>query len=350
MQRNHFYQSIRPWWFWACVAVTITTSWLVQEKFASAQTPNLSDRLRCDPTKVLTADSCARCHANEVQVWQQTPHFRTFESMHRDPRAQQIAERMGLRSIKRSDVCINCHYTMQEQGGNLRAVSGISCESCHGAALDWLEIHNDYGGPTATKGSESAAHRQQRVDKSIQRGMRNPNNVYLIARSCLECHTVPHEELVNVGGHKSGSVDFELVSWSQGRLRHNFSRTDGRANATNPIERIRVMYVVGLIAELEFSTRATSKATKKAEYGLAVANRAAKTATKLYEIQQQINDPILEQVLVTFAEAELRLNNQQQLLTIAERISDLGFEFAQAADGSKLAAIDHLIPKPEQYK
>ena len=61
--------------------------------------------------------------------------------------------------------------------------------------------------------------------------MRNPVNVYLLAQSCYRCHTVPDERLVNVGGHHAGSLDFELVSWSQGTVRHNFVRTDGKVNA-----------------------------------------------------------------------------------------------------------------------
>ena len=35
-----------------------------------------------------------------------------------------------------------------------------SCESCHGAAQDWLELHSDYGGPNLTRELESREHRQ----------------------------------------------------------------------------------------------------------------------------------------------------------------------------------------------
>ncbi len=329
----------------AALSTSFTTSQL-----AFAQYQDLSQNLRCDPTKVLTADSCARCHAHEVQAWQKTPHFQTFEKMHRNPRAQEIAAKLGLRSIKRSDVCINCHYTMQQVGDSLRAVSGVSCESCHGAAKDWIELHNDYGGPTATKASESAIHREQRVANSIQKGMRNPGNLYLVARSCLECHTVPNESLVNVGGHHAGSADFEFVSWSQGTVRHNFLRTDGQHNATNSLEQLRVMYIVGQIADLEFSTRATAHATSKATYGLASAQRAARTAVSLLEIQQKINDAHLELILQAFAHAELRINNREQLEAIADQIGGWGFEFAQIANGSELGAIDDLLPKSTHYR
>lgn len=313
-------------------------------KKASAQLP------QCDPTKVLSVEACAKCHQGEVATWQQTRHFETFEALHRNPRAKEIAGLMGQQSIKRGNLCITCHYTMKQEGDAIRAVSGVSCESCHGAAADWLALHNDYGGPTATKESESESHRQQRMDASITAGMRNPVNLYLVARSCLNCHTVPNEALVNVGTHKAGSDEFELVAWSQGMVRHNFLRTSGEANATNPIEKLRVMYIVGQIADLEYSTRATGLATEKSTYGMTSARRAAAVAVRLYEIQQQAHDPMLENVLQTFASARLAINNRSQLDSIANEIKKIGIEFASKSDGSTLEAVDRWLPKPDTYK
>lgn len=285
-----------------------------------------------------------------MAVWKQTPHFQTFEQLHRNPRAKEISKLMGQRSIKRGNVCIGCHYTTQKDGDRNRVVSGVSCESCHGAAADWLALHNDYGGPTVTREGESASHRKQRQEKSIAAGMRNPSNLYLVARSCLQCHTVPNEKLVNTGTHVPGSEHFELVAWSQGMVRHNFLRTNGESNAINPPEKLRVMFVVGQIADLEFSTRATAAATELATYGLTVANRASTVATRLYEIQQLIGDPVLERILVKFSAAELDTNNSAQLTEIADAIQQWGLEFAATADGSKMAAIDSMLPDPSQYR
>ena len=145
-----------------------------------------------------------------------------------------LADRLGLRSIKREGMCVDCHYTQQEQGRRMRVVAGVSCESCHGAAADWLAIHADYGGEHVTKEMETPEHRARRLRESIARGMNNPHNVYLIARQCYDCHTVPNERLVNVGGHAAGSEKFELVAWSQGAVRHSFRRTRGTTNAVGP--------------------------------------------------------------------------------------------------------------------
>ena len=305
---------------------------------------------KCDPTKVMTANACAKCHGNEVQTWKKTPHFRTFDELGRRDEAKLICSKLGLRSVKRSDVCLDCHFTVQNVNGRNKPIAGVSCESCHGASKDWISIHNDYGGPLATRQSETPHHASQRLANATAHGMRNTRNLYAIASSCFNCHTVPNEELVNVGGHKAGTEEFELVSWSQGQVRHNFLRTGGQKNATSDPDRLRIMFVVGLIADLEHSTRATAKATERSTYGTKVANRAARTAVKLYELQQKIKDPNVQAALEAFAAAELKINNQSSLARIADRIQRSGERFSNEADGSRLAMVDSMLPSPDQYK
>ena len=306
--------------------------------------------LVCDPSKVMTSESCANCHGSEVRIWRQTPHFRTFEELSRDPRARDICSKMGLSSVKRSNVCIDCHFTMKEIDGRNKAVSGVSCESCHGASRDWLELHNDYGGPTASKESETEAHRQKRLKKSAKRGMNNTRDLYSIAINCYSCHMVPNEDLVNIGGHTAGTEEFELVRYSQGQIRHNFLRSNGTNNEQASPERLRMMYVVGLIADLEFSTRATAIATENSTYGINVAQRAAASAVKLYELQKTMQNEQVQKTIDAFAKARLDTNNYDQLNAVADEIQFAGRKFAVENDGSKLGFVDKLLPPPSQYK
>lgn len=303
-----------------------------------------------DPHHVVGFDKCSKCHQSEINVWQKTPHYKTFDTLHRKPEAKQIADRLGLSSIKRNDVCIQCHYTQQHEGKRVKPISGISCESCHGAAKVWLEVHNDYGGPNVTKEQESAAHKKRRRELSVAKGMRNPVNVYLIARSCLACHTTPNEELVNVGGHPAGSPEFEFVSWSQGMLRHNFVRSDGRHNDVSSPDRLRVMFVVGIMTDLEYSLRATAKAKDKAKYAMVSAQRADRMRNELAKIQQVVSDPHVQRALDAAFAARLKLNNEDELLAAAEQVSQAAYDFAEQADGSALSAIDSLMPPPSKYK
>lgn len=306
-----------------------------------------------DPHRVLGNQTCVKCHAAEVAVWKQTPHAKTFDELHRRPEARKIAANLGVQSIKYDGRCVACHYTQQADAANgheLTAISGVSCESCHGPARDWLEVHHDYGGVNVTRQSESPVHRQQRLQRSVALGMRNPANLYLMAQSCYRCHTVGDEELVNVGGHTAGSLDFEMVSWSQGLVRHNFVRSDGKVNEVSSRERLRVMFVAGMIADLESSLRAVATATEKATYGLTVAKRADRAAKRLKSVQAKVNHPRLAEVLKVYGAVKLKLNNQAQLTAAANEVSKLGYAFAEETDGTDLAGIDPYVPAAKKWK
>jgi hypothetical protein len=329
--------------------VTMCMGWLMLGVPAkTAETDRIAGNILNDPAKILGADSCTKCHEKEMLQWQATPHFATFDTLHRKPEAKAIADRLGLGSIKRNDVCMTCHYTQQQVGERVRVVSGVSCESCHGAAKDWIALHNDYGGPSITRETETPEHREQRIAASVKVGMNNPANVYLIARQCLTCHTTPNEQLVNVGGHTAGSPEFELVSWSQGMVRHNF--LNGTMNATATLAERRVMYVVGVMADLEASLRATASATTKAPFGIASAQRAARLKQKLHDIGELIDNPHVGDALQAALAVPLQLNQQAQLTAAANAVGKAAFKFANEVDGNTLAAIDPLLPPPVQYK
>ncbi len=304
---------------------------------------------QCNPARITGPDSCAKCHDAEVKQWMQTPHYRTFDTLHRTPEAKEIADRLGLRSVKRDGGCVSCHYTPQLQGSRERLVAGVSCESCHGGARDWLQLHADYGGPNVTRDSEPPEHREARRQASVEVGMNNPSNLYLVARQCLSCHTVPNEQLVNVGHHKAGTAEFELVAWSQGKVRHNFVSSGGRVNATSSPERLRVMYVVGLMADLEASLRATAEATEMATFAKTCAARAADRKQKLWQAQRLIDDPQVAEALEAVATLELKLGNRTEILAAADAVGRAAYAFA-ANDGRQLGAIDPLLPSPKTYK
>ncbi len=309
-----------------------------------------SPEIRCDPARVLGVTTCAKCHEHELSQWKQTPHHATFETLHRKPEAKAIVKRLGLKSVKRNATCVKCHYTRQQVEGRERVVAGVSCESCHGGAKDWLALHNDYGGPTVTKEEESSEHAQQRIKASVASGMNNPANLYLVARQCLACHTTPEERLVNVGEHPAGTRDFELVSWSQGMVRHNFLRTGGTENGALSPAQLRVMYVVGVLADLEASFRATALATTKATFGTASAQRAVRLKQKLVDIDQLVDDPNITRALEIAMAQPLKLGQGEALRAAAEQIGQAARDFADQPDGENLETLDPLLPKPEKYK
>ena len=330
------------------VWITVSVGMSINNEKADPRDSQLEVHL--DPHQVLGVESCEKCHAAEISVWKQTPHHETFATLHRKPEAQQIAQKMGIESFKEDSACMKCHYTVQKHGASLEAIAGVSCESCHGAAQGWVAVHNDYGGTGVTKDAESAEHRIERLRASINGGMRNPVNVYMVAQSCYRCHTVPDERLVNIGGHKEGSMDFEMVSWSQGMVRHNFLRSNGQTNETSSPERLRQLFMAGMIADLEFSLRATAAATEKATFGINSAQRASRAAKRLQAAQGKLNQPILEEIQTVFSSVKLRLNNGAELTEAADKIAALGVRFAASVKGEDLAAMDAFIPPADRWK
>lgn len=328
-----------------------------------------------DPTKVLGNDACVKCHVSEQAVWSATPHAKTFDELHRRPEAAQIASKLGIKSIKHGDRCVACHYTRQSEGGtepnaittvsrngnagaaDFHAIAGISCESCHGAARDWLEAHHDYGGANVTRLTESPAHREQRIYRSVALGMRNPHNVYLVAQSCYRCHTTGDEELVNVGGHPTGSLDFEMVAWSQGLVHHNFVRTDGKENVISSPNRLRFLFVAGVVADTEAAFRALSTATEKANFALTVAKRASRAGARLKSVAGKIGDARLDEAVAIFESVKIKLNNHDNLVAAADQLAKIGYELANAETDKKeeelrekLIVLDRFIPASKTWK
>jgi hypothetical protein len=298
-----------------------------------------------DSAKIVGAEKCAECHKEEYAAWKKTRHYDTFNTMHRTDRAQAIAQKMGFQSIKRGSLCLTCHYTEQGSGGE--AVAGVSCESCHGAAADWLTVHADFGGKDVTQANESAAHRTRRIEQSLAAGMNRPDHIVPLAAQCFRCHNVPQEKLINVGGHPL-SNNFELVSWFEGEVRHNFLK--GTVNVEDPPERKRVLYIVGQGLALETSLRDLALATEKAPFAVSMARRAAAAEANLKKVDEAVKVPEVEQMLSAAGKAELKLNNQAELNQAADQVGAAVQKFAATNDGSGLAPVDALIPDSSHYR
>lgn len=301
-----------------------------------------------DPNKIVGPNECAECHKKETQTWQKTHHFTTFRNLPKSKEAKEIASKMGVKRLKADSLCLGCHFTVQNVQAKSKAIAGITCESCHSAGKDWLKTHSGFSGKK--EGQESAAEIAARWEKSEASGMIRPKAIYTLAKNCFSCHLVPHEKLVNAGGHTPGS-SFELVSWSQGEVRHNTWYNKGKANPEAKIERKRMMFVVGRIVELETALIGVSKATEKKDYALKMAKRAAKARKVIASLAKKLPEaPELVEIYNVAKAAKLKLNNADELVSAAGKISVLGLKFATDHDGSAFGAIDKFIPGSGKFK
>lgn len=303
----------------------------------AAQFPaDAAEAYRADPAKVLGAENCAECHASMVEAWKLTHHFDTFNTMHRRPEAREIASKLGMRRIKDESLCLKCHYTSQGAEGAVKAISGISCESCHGAGADWNKVHSNKDDP-------------DRLKKGEKLGMLRPSNTYAVAANCFSCHSVPEEKLVNETEHKAGS-DFELVAWSQGEVRHNLQHTEGKKNVEASPERKRMLYIVGRALDLEYGLRGMAKATQDGKYAQSMSQRVENAKSKLKAINDAAAVPEIKDMLAAAGAVQLKPGNGAELNSAAEKIAALAKQFASTQDGTKLAAIDALVPSSANYK
>jgi hypothetical protein len=275
-------------------------------------------------------------------------HFKTFSEMPRKTPAKQISEKMGLRRIKAESLCLNCHFTVQKKNNRPEVISGISCESCHGAAQDWIKVHSGFSGKTAK--TETKAEEDARWKLAESKGMIRRHSLYQLATNCYSCHVVPQEALVNKGGHKPGSA-FDLVSWSQGEVRHNTWYSQGKENVAADAARRRLLYLVGLGVELETGLRAIGKATARKTYAFEMAKRVDRARKQLAAAAKAAPDvPEIAEMVGLAHSAGLRLKNGQKLTAAADGVSKLLVSITGKYDGSTMGGLDGLIPKSDKFK
>lgn len=300
------------------------------------------------PEKVQGPASCAECHPQEIEAWKTTKHFKSLHLEHRSPEAAQIIAKLGIQPMKSEASCVACHYLTKSSAEGPKIVA-LACESCHGAAADWIKIHGDYG-IGVKKETESAEHRAKRRAESLLAGMIIADDVYALGRNCYSCHVLTDEKMANVGGHSVGTEPFNLVSWTQGEIRHNLLGDEHRHNPEATPDNKRRMLAIGWILETEFCIRATARATEKATYGVTYAKRADAARKMLVKIQALAPTPQLAAIIEVAKPAALKLNNAADLNVAAERLAALGRAFADQVTGAQLAPLDALLPGADTYK
>ncbi len=299
------------------------------------------------PAKVVGPKVCAQCHKREAARWKLTTHYSTFRDLTRKKRTRDIARKMGVKRVKSQGLCLFCHFTNQlKNKKKLQPISGVSCESCHSPAKDWFKIHSEFSGKT--KRTETKAQAKVRWAKAERLGMIRPKALYYLAKNCMNCHLVPNEKLVDVGGHVAGSK-FDLVSWSQGEVRHNtwYSRKNKPASA----KKKRMMHVIGLAVELETALRAVGRATEKNTYTISMARRVSVTRKKLKKIAGALPQAKeLVDLIKASGSVRLSINNNAALSAAANKVALATLEFAGKYDGRSFRAIDRWLPNPRRYK
>ena len=297
--------------------------------------------------ETLGPKACADCHKLSFKAWKGSQHFKTFKALPKKSEAKAIAKKMGIKRIKKGSECLTCHFTEKPRKNKTKVVAGISCESCHGAGKNWIDIHSDFGGQGIKAAEESAEHKVERYANAEKAGMIRPSNIYNVAKNCYGCHTVPNEKLVNVGGHKSGSP-IELVQWSQGEVRHNVWYSE--VNNASPVERLRLMFIIGKALDLEYALRGIAKATEEQTYFTEMLSRQKSALTAVKAVAEAISNAEYSAIAAVVNDADIKINNEAALLQAADKISAIAMGIAKKYNGSEFGGIDAMLPAADSYK
>jgi hypothetical protein len=170
---------------------------------------------------------CVGCHDHERQAikWQKEEpaaqkgkaHFVTLKQLD-NPKSAGWAKAIGLADpYDVKGACVKCHGTVFKGDAN----AGVSCESCHGPASGYMDIHQQPGSHA----------------KSVAASMKDlKDKPQVIAKVCVDCHVVADAKLGAAGhpagaGFDAGASLQKVVHW---KTAYNFAAITAAGKAITP--------------------------------------------------------------------------------------------------------------------
>jgi hypothetical protein len=179
---------------------------------------------------------------NEYVTWS---HFDPHASAYRalvEERGAAIARRLGLPNAYEARVCLDCHtdnVARAEQGPRFHVTDGVGCESCHGAAENWIATHDDV--PAVTHAD------------NLARGLRALERPSVRVEVCLDCHVGSGTQLAThrmmAAGHPRLAFELETFTelWRTSGGREHY-RLDADYSKRKPVASPSEAWSAGLFA------------------------------------------------------------------------------------------------------
>jgi hypothetical protein len=131
------------------------------------------------------------------------------------------------------------------------------------------------------------------------------------------------------------------------KIRHNFLQAQfdpsATENAERPVERRRLMYVVGKSLELEYSVRGMARATAEGLYAKAMQRRVRSAVSTVQDLHARLEIPELENMLTAVSSVNVKPGNEESLVEAADKIGTATKAMIDNHDGTQWAAIDPAL-------
>ena len=192
---------------------------------AAPQITSAQDSAKPGHATYLGVASCAssNCHGaanprtgsnilqNEYTTWLKHDNHAQAWKVLLNSDSKKIGQHLGIAAPEKEPLCLKCHTTYvpntKQQGEKFDLADGVSCESCHGAAGNWIKEHT----------VEGRTHAQNSAD-----GLIDLHNLGERAKLCLSCHFGNEDKQVThrlIGaGHPR--LAFELDTFLQLEPKH----------------------------------------------------------------------------------------------------------------------------------
>ncbi len=190
--------------------------------------------------------SCVRCHSNESPYDSVVPqdfilldecrkfndsaepdrHSQAYHTLHSSS-GRDICRNLGIKDTVQAFECLNCHANWRHKEGYSAPQFmelGVNCESCHGAAEDWEQLHT------------TIPWRSKTPDEKLSFGMKEMRDPLIRARLCISCHVGDSTEgkIVTHGMYAAGhprltgvevllTADLRPSHWRNLREKGNFA-------------------------------------------------------------------------------------------------------------------------------
>jgi hypothetical protein len=204
-KRPGFRQSIGAFVLAALIVSILTPRLLAEETDSTVSEPKFLGSQTC---------SSSSCHGGAGEKSKQFTIWSTHDFHHARPyatletaRSERLAEVLKIGNPTQSTRCTVCHAPFatvpaERLGHDAAVTEGVSCESCHGPAENWIRSH--------TRPDYTHADR-------VASGMRDLHSLYVRANTCVACHQNIDPE-IRAAGHPE--LIFELDGQSVTMPKH----------------------------------------------------------------------------------------------------------------------------------